>query len=210
MLGVVTQLATQWKPYGDKWNYTVRNATSDEAHANPPKASNCVQDPQDPTSWSCSYFENSVLDLAPGALIGLNVGLVAGLLGAYLPDQSRSGPTAQRVLLVDLAVAAGAVAGATFGCVAATNCLNPVQVPTDPVLAKPAEGKNDAARAQAATAALIGAAVGAVGGVLLTRHFDDDRTDGGSTTSTVPIATFAPMRDVAGGFTPAFAAMGFF
>jgi hypothetical protein len=71
---------------------------------------------------------------------------------------------------------------------------------------------NDDARSQAATAALVGAAVGAVGGVLLTRHYDDDRadTDSGSTTSTVPIATFAPMRDVAGGFTPAFAAMGFF
>jgi hypothetical protein len=46
--------------------------------------------------------------------------------------------------------------------------------------------------------------------VLLTRHYDDDRADGGQTNSTMPIATFAPMRDVAGGFTPAFAAMGFF
>jgi hypothetical protein len=57
---------------------------------------------------------------------------------------------------------------------------------------------------------MIGAAVGAVGGVLLTRHFDDDRADGGSNTSMVPVATFAPMRDVVGGFTPGFAAMGFF
>jgi hypothetical protein len=145
---------------------------------------------------SCAFPENSNLDLAPGALIGLNVGLTAGLLAAYLPDQSRKGPTAQRVLLVDLAIAAGTVAGATFGCVATTGCLT-----TSP---------SDNARAKAAWAALGGAVLGGVGGVLLTRHYDDDRADGESGNSTMPIATFAPMRDVAGGFTPAFAAMGFF
>jgi hypothetical protein len=97
------------------------------------------------------------------------------------------------------------VAGATFGCVAATNCLNPIPNPT-----KDQKEANDNARAKAGMAALVGAAIGAVGGVLLTRHYDDDRADGGQTNSTMPIATFAPMRDVAGGFTPAFAAMGFF
>jgi hypothetical protein len=199
ILGGVTQLATQWKPYTEGWAYTLRppSSATDAALAHQP----CNYDP----ATNCAYPEDSNLDLAPGALIGLNVGITAGLLAAYLPDQSRSGPTAQRVMLVDLATAAGAVAGATFGCVAATNCLNPIPNPT-----KDQKEANDNARAKAGMAALVGAAIGAVGGVLLTRHYDDDRADGGQTNSTMPIATFAPMRDVAGGFTPAFAAMGFF
>ena len=52
-----------------------------------------------------------------GRCIGLNVGLAAGLLGAYLPDQSRLRPELERVVLVDLAAGAGVIAGATFGCV---------------------------------------------------------------------------------------------
>ena len=41
------------------------------------------------------------LDLTPGMLAGLNVGLASGLLGAYLPNQLRYGPSWQRILLID-------------------------------------------------------------------------------------------------------------
>jgi hypothetical protein len=203
MLGAVGQLAFQWKPYGTGWEYTVRQPPL-IPNSNPPKpdmtgTAGCTG--TDDPNELCAYGERSVLDLAPGALIGLNIGLTAGLLAAYLPDQSRSGPTAQRVLLVDLATAAGAVAGGTFGCVAAPACLNSGSSSHD----------SDMARATAAWAALGGAAVGAIGGVLLTRHFDDDRADATpSELSTVPVATVAPVRDAAGNMAPGFAAMGFF
>jgi len=44
--------------------------------------------------------EYSILDLSLPALIGLNVGLGAGLLGAYLPDQTRYGPSWKRIVSV--------------------------------------------------------------------------------------------------------------
>jgi membrane associated rhomboid family serine protease len=140
----------------------------------------------------------------PGVLIGLNVGLAAGLMGAYLPDQSHYGPTWKRVVLVDLAMGAGAIAGATFGCVFNPDCLsNSLSDPNNPAANR--------ARSIAAFAALGGAAVGLAGGILLTRHFDDDRPDTPAAASTPPpIAMFAPMRDAAGNMAPAFAAMGFF
>jgi len=47
-----------------------------------------------------------------GLLAGMNIGLVAGLALAYLPDQRDYGPTWQRVMLVDLAALAGGFTGA--------------------------------------------------------------------------------------------------
>src|SRR6185295_16416522 len=90
--------------------------------------------------------EYSILDLSLPALIGLNVGLGAGLLGAYLPDQTRYGPSWKRIVLVDLAVGAGALAGGVAGCVAESACL----------LADP----GSEARAKAAGTALLGSALG--------------------------------------------------
>ena len=64
----------------------------------------------------------------------------------------------------------------------------------------------------AAGAALIGGGLGLLGGYLLTRNIDDgvDSTGRQATTTTMPMATFAPLRDGRGATVPGFAAVGFF
>jgi hypothetical protein len=207
--GGLAQVALQWQPYGEGWTYTVRNVTNPTGDP----ATRPVADPEGKMTGGaaceyqygsssmttpCAFKGSSFLDLVPGTLIGLNVGLAGGLLAAYLPDQSKYGPTWKRVVLVDLAVGAGMIAGGTFGCVANYHCLtNPDSLPAD--------------RAVAAGTALAGGVVGLIGGVLLTRHVDDDKADSPSrSTAPMPVATFAPMRDAAGNTSPGFAAMGFF
>jgi NhaP-type Na+/H+ or K+/H+ antiporter len=146
---------------------------------------------------SCAFKEASVLDLMPGTLIGLNVGLAVGLLGAYLPDQSNYGPSWQRVLLVDAATLAGGVAGATIGCVANPKCLN--------------QNPDDRARAIVAGSALLGGAIGFVSGLVLTRRDEGSPPPPDSVAAMqLPIATVTPMRDAGGNTIPAFAAMGSF
>ncbi len=191
--GALAQVAFQWQPYGDKWPYTVRSYTTDGLNRPPSGFAKCV--PVGVNRQDCSYKERSVTDLMPGALIGLNVGLAAGLLGAYLPDQKEYGPTWQRVLLVDAAVVAGGVAGATIGCVANPSCLN-----QDP---------DDRDRAIAAGAALLGGALGFVGGVLATHHVGEEPSPRDPAPS-MPMATFAPMRATDGSMIPAVAAFGSF
>ena len=207
--GALLQVATKWKPYGTYWQHDVvanpgpidgtpcmdtgatTTVTAMDGTKSTPEVYNCV-----------GAITTSALDLAPGTLIGLNVGLLAGLMGAYLPDQSHYGPTWQRVLFVDLAAAAGAIAGGVFGCVFnVQGCLK-------------AQNPSDEARAIEAWAALGGAGVGAMAGVLGTRHFEDEmpdgRTTGDSASTTMPVVTVAPMRDATGGVVPSFAAMGSF
>ena len=221
IMGAVTQVALQRKPYGGGWEYTVRTVLSpDDVSTNPAmptkvsggrvynpttgKADDCYYVPMPGAQTLCAFGERSFLDLMPGVLIGLNVGLAAGLMGAYLPDQSHYGPTWKRVVLVDLAAGAGAIAGATFGCVFNPTCLSDS-------LSDPDRSAANRARSIAAFAALGGAAVGLTGGILLTRHLDDDRPDAPVARSAPPpLATFAPMRDAGGNLAPAFAAMGFF
>jgi len=207
--GALLQVATKWKPYGTYWQHEVvqvgGTATSGvpcvDTGTTATFTVNGMQTQQE--AFNCvGQTTTSALDLAPGTLIGLNVGLLAGLAGAYLPDQSHYGPTWQRVLFVDLAAAAGAIAGGVFGCV--------FQV--DACLKNPSP--SDQARAIEAWAALGGAGVGAIAGVLGTRRFEDEmpdgRTTGDSASATMPVVTVAPMRDASGGVVPSFAAMGSF
>jgi hypothetical protein len=191
--GALTQITLQWQPYGPGWAWTTRTY-SNMGMDMPPKNSHCNDVAADGSQY-CAIPERSFMDLIPGTLIGLNVGLAAGLLGAYLPDQSHYGPTWQRVLLVDAAVVAGGVAGATIGCVANPSCLN--QTP------------NDRDRSIVAGSALLGGALGFLGGVLATRHGNEgDQTPTPNTP--MPIAMFAPMRASDGSMVPSVAAMGSF
>lgn len=153
--GALVQISAQWKPYGASY------------YRRPPS----ISEPEGATTAA-------TLDLTPGALIGLNVGLVAGILGTYGSDLSKYGPSWKRVLLVDLAAGAGMLIGGISGCVAQTNaCLT-----SEP---------NDDARSISAAAGLAGGAIGLAGGVLLTRHMDDDPQQtnaGGPTVTLVPTA----------------------
>jgi len=199
-LGGVSQIAFKWKPYGANWEYTVHDPVSMQAAMEQPVGTRCIASPTSttPGDQRCAVPDNSVFDLAPGALIGLNVGLVGGLLGAYLPDQSRYGPSWRRILLIDLGAGAGALAGGVGACVALVDdCL---------VAQKPSAD----ARARSAWAAIGGGAVGLVGGLLMTRHMDDDIDQSPVATGTPPIITYAPMRDASGAAAPGVAALGFF
>jgi hypothetical protein len=202
LTGALVQLATQWKPYGSGWQYTVRQPDLGDTVTGSTTLNGgvgCGTDPANPLN--CAFAGSSVLDLMPGALIGLNVGLAAGLLGAYLPDQSRYGPTWKRILLIDLAAGAGALAGGVAGCVSDVDgCLN----------ATP----KDHARGVAAIWAMAGGAAGLLGGVLLTRHFDDDPLAAPPPLTDKPKAslstTLLPMRTPDGRVTTGFGALGTF
>jgi hypothetical protein len=98
---------------------------------------------------------------APAVLIGLNLGLGAGLAMAYLPDQSRYGPSWQRVLLVDLGGAAGALAGALIDTVG--QCLREPRSDNECRFEE---------SARTPKLALLGGAVGFAAAWLLTRGYD--------------------------------------
>jgi hypothetical protein len=197
--GALTQVALQWKPYGAGWDYTGVRTTGTQdnvtgGRSTDPPYGPCV------AGNECVFRQSSIFDLAPGALIGLNVGIVAGLLGAYLPDQSKYGASGKRILLIDLAAGAGALAAGVGACVALSEtCLRAAQ-------------PSDRDRAIAAGAALVGGGLGLVGGWLLTKDVDEGRDASGRppAPASIPIATFAPLPDGKGGTVPGFAAMGFF
>jgi hypothetical protein len=207
--GALLQVATKWKPYGTDWQHNVVQRDASNVQGLPCVDTGTMSNPASGQGspmelYNCkdSATSTSALDLGPGTLIGLNVGLLAGLIGAYVPDQSHYGPTWQRVLFVDLAAAAGAIAGGVFGCVFNVDgCLK-------------AQNPLPEARAIEAWAALGGAGVGAIAGVFGTRRFEDEmpdgRTTGESASATMPVVTVAPMRDATGGVVPSFAAMGSF
>jgi hypothetical protein len=198
-LGGIGQLAFKWQPYGENWGFSVHPVKPEDLATTMQMGVACKQMPSADGTYDCAFRDNSIFDLAPGALIGLNVGLAAGLLGAYLPDQSRYGPSWRRVLLIDLGAGAGALAGGVGACVALVDdCL---RAPTP----------NPTARAISAWAALAGGAIGLAGGVLMTRHMDDDIDQSPAATAVPPpIVTYAPMRDANGAAAPGVAALGFF
>jgi hypothetical protein len=176
--GALMQLALQWHPYGASWEQTARppidkpDALLAIAGSAPDVPCTWTMEPS--TNYPCAFHTTRAMDLAPGALIGLNLGIAAGLLGAYLPDQSKYGPSWKRVLVIDLAVGAGMLAGGIAGCVANTkDCLKVAP-----------EAK---AQAIAAAAALAGGAVGLGAGIIFTRHFDDDPGSSGSIASTLTL-----------------------
>ncbi|HTA19325.1 MAG TPA: tetratricopeptide repeat protein [Polyangia bacterium] len=202
--GALVQLTLKWQPYGDGWERTVRPpAGTDDIKNNDGVIGSGGQQScldaftmaKDPSmAPPCAFKETSILDLMPGALIGLNVGLAAGLLGAYLPDQSKYGPSWKRVLLIDLGVGAGMVAGGVAGCVANTDdCLK--------------KNPTSNARAISAGAALAGGAIGFVGGWMLTRHVDDEGAPSSPVVSTLQLM---PMPTPGGGPFPGLAAMATF
>jgi len=209
--GALVQVGLRWKPYGANWRYSVRQPVSgpDAGMGSIYRsgvATSCpfVQTSDTPplnNSPQCAFSDpSSFLDLAPGMLIGLNVGLAAGLLGAYLPNQAHYGPSWKRVLFIDVAAGAGAVAGGVFGCVFNVDgCLQ-------------AQQPSERAHAITAWSALAGGVVGVVGGIFLTGHFDDESPTAPTepTPSTMPVVTFAPVRGANGDLVPAFAAMGSF
>jgi hypothetical protein len=197
--GALVQLATQWVPYGKGWDSSLRAVQSNDVNGVAEMPAQGCMNPTpvgmtETSIWQCPVKTTSVLDLTPGALIGLNVGLAAGLLGAYLPDQTKYGPTWKRVLLIDLAAAAGAVGGAVAGCVANTvDCLK-----RDP---------SSSARAISAGSALAGGGLGILAGVLLTRHLDEEPQTPSTVASTL---TLMPMFTATRGSLPGLSAAASF
>jgi hypothetical protein len=197
--GALVQMTAQWKPYGATWDTTVGNFPPDAMSGEAPKDhGECIDlgGMAPPTArWKCTSKDASVLDLMPGALIGLNLGLATGLVAAYASDQSKYGPSWKRVLLVDLATGAGMLVGGISGCVANTDgCLNGIP--------------QDNARSIAAVAGLAGGTLGLLGGLLLTRHTDDDQQGAGSAVASS--LTLIPTPAPPGGALPGVTAMGTF
>ncbi len=131
------------------------------------------QDPQAPTRKA----PHRTLDFALPALVGLNAGLAAGLVGVSVSDGA-SALSWQRVALVDLATGAGALAGGIAGCAFQRDCL----------VVRTASAR---ARARSARAALAGAGVGLAAGIYFTRDLDVAPTPPEAAVSVLPFAVGA-------------------
>jgi len=141
------------------------------------------------------------LDRTLPALIGLNVGLAAGLVGAYVPDQARYGPSWKRVLLIDVGAGAGIVAGLVGGCLANSKCYNPKDGTAAPD-----------ARAKTAMSGLVGGAIGAAAAWLLTQGTDDGEQSQSPGLQVVPSlgALSSPAQGPHGGTVPGAVVVGLF
>jgi hypothetical protein len=144
-------------------------------------------------------------DSALGLLGGLNIGLAAGLAMAYLPDQKNYGPSWQRVMLVNLAGAAGAFIGALATTV--NKCLVLGSTGQDPTECRFASDQ------PTARAALAGGGIGLTLGWLVTRNFDKGKSSPSERNlSLLPVPTALPVPTVEGGMrlVPGLAAQGRF
>jgi hypothetical protein len=177
--GSLSAVALQWRPFSIK---TAVKSVDDKGNPIP----------------NTYYLDasRSVLDLSLPAVIGLNVGLGAGLLGAYLPDQSRYGPSWERVGLIDLATVAGALAGGVAACVADTDCVGGQSKPN--------------ARSHAAALSLLTGGAGLVAGVILSRNVDKGSPPPPANATPPPIVGLMPASDGRGGVMPVMTAMGAF
>jgi hypothetical protein len=131
--------------------------------------------------------------LAWGMLVGLNVGLGAGLAMAYLPDQQKYGPSWQRVIMVDLAGIAGAVfASAIEVCSRRTSDNKSIHCADS-------DAKLDR---RTARFALIGAGLGIFTGWLLTMNFDRESPQRPElpVLSFIPLPGAVPVESTAGTF----------
>lgn len=132
------------------------------------------------------------------ALAGLNLGLAAGLAGAYLGDQSKYGPSWQRVILIDLTVAAGVFGGAVVGTIPGCTATDACKFKDTPTTTK---------------LALAGGAIGLVAGWLLTDGMDTRAGRGQrSAANWLPSIAALPTATSEGswGVTPGLAAQGRF
>lgn len=142
--------------------------------------------PDDPEQLAYIAANNAYRDqikrrLAWGIFAGLNVGLATGLAMAYLPDQSKYGPSWQRVLMVDMAVLAGAIFASAIEL-----CSR-----TAPDGGRVYCANNQDARLDRRTArfGLVGAGVGLLAGWLLTMNYDRES----QTRSDLPPLSFLPL-----------------
>ena len=127
-----------------------------------PATVNAPQAGEDPTPYD-NYRNQIKQRMAWGMLAGLNVGLGAGLAMAYLPDQSKYGPSWQRVIMVDLAVLFGTIFATTIEWCSRrsdSGCANSTDTQLD---------------SRTARFALAGAGLGLVAGWLLTMNYDHVR-----------------------------------
>lgn len=137
------------------------------------------------------------------ALAGLNAGLLAGIIGAVRAGSER-GPSWQRVVLVDLTVAAGVFAGAVVGTI--PNCTND-------------NGSSEASCSfedspTTTKLALIGGGLGFAAGWLLTSGMDQNPNQGrrGTSPAVMPTVSAMPTQNANGrwSLTPALSAQGTF
>jgi hypothetical protein len=134
-----------------------------------------------------------------GVLVGLNVGLGAGLALAYLPDQRSRGPSWKRVALIDLATAGGAFAGAVATTV--NKCL----------AAQPDAACSFASDQRTARFTLAGGVLGMATGWFLTRNIDRAQPTTERRLSLLPVPTALPIEGRRGlTLVPGLAAQGRF
>jgi hypothetical protein len=154
---------------------------------------------------TCDQYGDPTIPPSWGVFGGLNIGLMAGLALAYLPDQSVYGPSWQHVMLVDLATAAGAIGGAIVDVLG--RCI-PVQGNCQFGTENPKE------RRRLARSALVGGALGLATGWVFTRNYDVGRSERPlerSTTLSFVTPTLFPVDSPAGTRTvPGVAAGGRF